>query len=185
MPSEQRLHWASLFFDVTKHVKQFALPAVLVVIFGASQSSGGPGGMFGRLPAGWEVWLLLLFVPATIASIIRYLTFRLRYDDRELVIRTGLIFRNERHIPFSRIQNVDATQNVFHRLLGVAEVRVETGGGKEEEARLSVLPHAAFLEMREHVFGRRGGSFLSTVSAEREGGRPACRRNHDAVTGAR
>ena len=49
MPSEQRLHWATLFFDLAKHVKQFALPAVLV-IFGASQSSGGPGGMFGRLP---------------------------------------------------------------------------------------------------------------------------------------
>ncbi len=51
------------------------------------------------------------------------------------MIRSGLIFRNERHVPFSRIQNVDAIQNVFHRLFGVAEVRVETGGGKEEEAR--------------------------------------------------
>ena len=71
------------------------------------------------------------------------------------MIRTGLIFRNERHIPFSRIQNVDAIQNVFHRLFGVVEVRVETGGGKEEEAKLSVLPHAAFLDMRQHVFRER------------------------------
>ena len=105
-----------------------------------SRSSGGPGGMFGRLPDGWEAPLLVLFVPATIASILRYVSFRLRYDDHELVIRSGLIFRNERHIPFPRIQNVDASQNVFHRLFGVVEVRVETGGGKEEEARLSVLP---------------------------------------------
>src|SRR5688572_18596678 len=154
MPSEQRLHVSTLLFDLAKHAKSFAVPAVLL-LFGASQSSGGPGGRFGRLPSGWEVWLLLLFVPAAVYSIIRYLTFRLHYDDRELVIRTGLIFRNERHIPFSRIQNVDAIQNVFHRLLGVAEVRIETGGGKEEEAKLSVLPHAAFLEMREHVFRER------------------------------
>ena len=111
--------------------------------------------MFGRLPDRWEAWLLLLFVPAMVFSIVRYLTFRLRYDERELVIRTGLIFRNERHIPFSRIQNVDAIQNVFHRLFGVAEVRVETGGGKEEEAKLSVLPYAAFLDMRQHVFRER------------------------------
>ncbi len=152
MPSEQRLHISTLLFDLARHVKAFAVPAVLV-LFGASQSSGGPGGMFGRMPSGWEVWLLLLFVPATVFSVIKYLTFRLRYDDRELVIRSGLIFRNERHIPFSRIQNVDATQNVFHRMFGVAEVRVETGGGKEEEAKLSVLPHAAFLDMRQHVFG--------------------------------
>ncbi len=154
MPSEQRLHWSTLFFDLAKQVKQFALPAVLV-IFGASQSTGGPGGMFGRLPDRWEAWLLLLFLPATLFSIVRYLTFRLRYDERELVIRSGLLFRNERHIPFSRIQNVDATQNVFHRLCNVAEVRVETGGGQEEEAKLSVLPYAAFLDMRAHVFRER------------------------------
>jgi putative membrane protein len=154
MPSEQRLHWATLFFDLARQVKQFALPAVLV-IFGTSQSTGGPGGTFGRLPDRWEAWLLVLFVPAMLFAIIRYLTFRLRYDDRELVIRTGLIFRNERHIPFSRIQNVDASQNVFHRLFDVAEVRVETGGGKEEEAKLSVLPYSAFIDMRQHVFRER------------------------------
>ena len=164
MPSEQRLHWATLFFDLAKHVKQFALPAVLV-IFGASQSSGGPGGMFDRMPDRWEAWLLLLFVPATVVSIIRYLTFQLRYDERELVIRSGLIFRNERHIPFSRIQNVDAVQNVFHRLLGVAEVRVETGGGKEEEAKLSVLPHSTFLEMRQHVFRERVAPSLEAAES--------------------
>ncbi|HEX6164374.1 MAG TPA: PH domain-containing protein [Vicinamibacterales bacterium] len=154
MPSEQRLHLSSLLFDVARHVKQFALPAVLVA-FGASRSTGGEQGTFARLPSGWEVWLLLLFVPATIMSVIRYLTFRFSYDDRELVIRTGLVFRNVRKIPFPRIQNVDAIQNVLHRMLGVAEVRIETGGGKEEEARLSVLPYAAFIEMRDHIFRER------------------------------
>lgn len=151
MPSEQRLHPATLLFDLARHVKRFAVPSLLVIV-GASRSSGGPGGMFGRMPAGWEAWLLVLFVPAVLVSIARYLSFRLRYDDQELVIRTGLVFRNERHVPFSRIQNVDAVQNVVHRLFGVVEVRVETGGGKEEEARLSVLPRSAFDEMRRHVF---------------------------------
>ena len=149
MPSEQRLHPATLLFDLAKHAKNFAVPAVLV-IFGTSQSSPGPWG--NRMPSGWEAWLLVLFVPAAIASIVRYLTFRLRYENNELVIRSGLIFRHERHVPFKRIQNVDAIQNVVHRLLGVAEVRVETGGGKEEEARLSVLPLAAVHELRARVF---------------------------------
>ena len=150
--SERRLHPATLLFDLAGHVKRFAVPAVLV-IFGMSSSSGGPGNMFGRLPDGWEAWLLIMFVPATIFSIVRYVSFRLRYDENELVIKTGLIFRNVRHIPFSRIQNIDAVQNFFHRLLAVVEVRVETGGGKEEEARLSVLPLAALDELRTRVFG--------------------------------
>ena len=155
MPSERRLHPATLLFEVAKHLRAFALPAVLVW-FGASQSTGGPGGTFGRLPEGWEPWLLVLLVPAVVASAIRYLTFRLRYDARELVIRSGLLFRNERHVPFAKIQNLEAVQNAFHRLLGVVEIRVQTGGGKDDEARLSVLPSAAFEEMRQRVFEGRG-----------------------------
>jgi len=154
MPSELRLHPATLLFDLVTHVRRFAVPSLLV-LFGASRSSGGPGGMFDRIPSGWEGWLLVLLIPALLITIARYLSFRLRYDERELVIRTGLIFRNERHVPYSRIQNVDAVQNVLHRLLKVVEVRLETGGGKEEEARLRVVSHDAFEELRRHVFTAR------------------------------
>lgn len=162
MPSERRLHPATLAFDIVKHVRAFALPAVLVW-FGASRSTGGPDSVFGRLPSGWETWLLVLLVPAIIASVMRYMTFRLRYDAQELVIRTGLLFRNERHVPFAKIQNLEAVQNAVHRLLGVVEIRVQTGGGKEDEARLSVLPNAAFEEMRQHVFEGRGEAPVGTA----------------------
>jgi uncharacterized membrane protein YdbT with pleckstrin-like domain len=49
-------------------------------------------------------------------------------------------------------------QNVLHRAFDVVEVRVETGGGKDEEARLSVLPRAAFDEMRQRVLEGRTGA---------------------------
>lgn len=165
MPSDQRLHPATLLFDIAKQVRRFAIPAVLV-LFGASRSSGGPGGSFGRIPDGWEVWLLVLFVPAVAASVVRYLTFRLQYQSHELIIRSGLLFRNERHVPFAKIQNLDAVQNVFHRLLGVVEIRVETGGGKDEEARLSVLPIAAFAEMRRRVFEGRSAETVAATTNE-------------------
>ena len=165
MPSERRLHPASLLFDLVKHLRAFALPALLVW-FGASRSSGGPDGMFGGLPAGWETWLLIPLVPAVIASAVRYLTFRLRYDSHEVVIRSGLLFRNERHVPFAKIQNLDAVQNAVHRLLGVVEIRMQTGGGREDEARLSVLPIAAFEDMRQRVFEGRVGEPLTPAAGE-------------------
>jgi len=170
MPSEQRLHPATLLFDIAKHLRAFAFPAVLV-FFGASQSTGGPGSVFGRIPTGWEVWLLVLLVPAVAASAIRYLTFRLRYEPRELVIRSGLLFRNERHVPFAKIQNLDAVQNLVHRLLGVVEIRIETGGGKDEEARLSVLPATAFDEMRRRVFEGRSAVPVPATTDEAAGPR--------------
>ena len=166
MPFERRLHPATLLFDLVKHLRAFAFPAVLV-FFGVSQSSGGPDGMFNRVPSGWELWLLVLLVPAVIASVVRYLTFRLRYEGRELVIRSGLLFRNERHVPFAKIQNLDAVQNVVHRLFGVVEIRVETGSGKGEEARLSVLPSAAFDEMRRRVFEGRSTEPVDPAAGDR------------------
>jgi len=165
MPSEQRLHPATLLFDLATHIRRFAVPAVLVM-FGASRSSDGLGNMFERIPSGWESWLLVLLLPATITTIARYLSFRLRYDERELVIRSGLFFRKERHVPYSRIQNVDAIQNLFHRLLHVVEVRLETGGGTEEEARMRVLSQAAFEDLRRHVF--TGRASLGAAAAEQD-----------------
>ncbi|HVL67589.1 MAG TPA: PH domain-containing protein [Vicinamibacterales bacterium] len=154
MPSEQRLHPASLLFDLVRHLRAFALPALLV--FFGTQSSGAGDGRFGRLPTGWEVWLLLFLVPAVAASIVRYLTFRLHYAGRELVIRSGLLFRSERHIPFANIQNLDAVQNAVHRVLGVIEIRVQTGGGIGDEARLRVVRREVLDDMRRRVFEGRG-----------------------------
>jgi len=165
MPSELRLHPATLIFDLAKHVKQFAVPAVLVIL-GTSRSTGGFNGEPWGIPSGWESWLLVLLIPAAVISIARYLSFRLRYEEHELVIRTGWIFRNERHVPYSRIQNVDAIQNLFHRFFHVVEVHVETGGGKEEEARFSVLSTAAFEDLRARVFSERAATASADAGQE-------------------
>ena len=105
--------------------------------------------------ANWQFWILLFLVPATIAAITRYFSFRLRYEGTELVIRSGIFFRNERHVPYARIQNLDAVRNVVHRLLGVTEVRVETGGGQAPEATISVLHETVFEDMRRRIFEGR------------------------------
>ena len=100
----------------------------------------------------------------------------MRYEPDELVIRSGLIFRNVRHIPYARVQNLDAVQNVFHRALGVVDVRIETGGGAEPEARLSVLPAADLEEMRARVFAgraRAGGERGAGRRRRRGRSRPA------------
>ncbi len=99
------------------------------------------------------MWVLIL--PSVVLSVARYLSFRLQYEPDQLVIRSGVLFRNVRHLPYARIQNLDAVQNVFHRAFGVVDVRVETGGGSKPEARMSVLPVAALDEMRARVFAGR------------------------------
>ena len=147
-----------------------AVPVVLILTTGRSTDGPaapdpvGSGRWMSRWTAGdveianWQFWFLLFLIPSTVAAVARYLSFRVRYEGTELVIRSGLIFRNERHVPYARIQNLDAVRNVAHRLLGVAEVRVETGAGQAPEATIRVLHETVFEEMRRRIFeGRARG----------------------------
>jgi putative membrane protein len=143
MPSERRLHPLSFLFVVGGQFQQFLVPGLLVLV------GAGSAGL------DWQAWLPLVLIPYAAVAIVRSASFRYRFDESELVTTTGFIFRNERHVPYARIQNIDAVQNVFHRLLRVVEVRVETGGGQEPEAKMVVLPQAALQEIRERVFAGR------------------------------
>jgi putative membrane protein len=165
-PSDQRLHPVSLLFAFGRSLKTLGLPG-LVVLLTTGRSSGGAGGPWSRFPGDWDVWIMFLFVPSAVAALARYLSFRLRYEGNELIIRSGIIFRNERHVPYARIQNLHAVQNVVHRLFGVIEVRVETGASREPEATISALHTAAFEEMRRRVFEGRMSTHVSAEAADR------------------
>lgn len=146
MESERRLHPYSIVFAFLTQIRLFVVPGILVAVGASSRANDWWE---------WQPWMMALIIPNAIFALVRYFTYAYRYDESELVIKSGLLFRRERHIPYSRIQNIDAVQNVLHRILNVAEVKVETGGGETAEATMSVLPVAAFRQMREHVFAQR------------------------------
>lgn len=152
MPSEHRLHPLSILFQLIAQLRALIVP-VLLLIFGA------------RSGLEWQVWGLVLLIPYAGAAVLRYATFRYRYDPTELVIRSGLLVRSERHIPYARIQNIDAVETLLHRILGVVEVRLQTAAGAEPEAILSVLPGASVAEMRRQVFGARETSAPAEAAA--------------------
>lgn len=158
-PSERRLHPLSFLFVIASQVRQLVVPG-LVVLVGA-----GSAGL------DWQAWLILLIIPYALIAIIQSITFRYRFEADDLVMTSGLVFRNERHVPYSRIQNIDAVQNVLHRLLGVTEVRLETGGGDEPEARMRVVPLPALDEIRARVaIGRGHRQVLTSDSPDEQAG---------------
>ena len=159
MGSDRRLHPASFLFALGGHAKQLLLPGIVVLISARSGSDR------------WDTWAMIFIVPFGIAAAVRVLSYRYRFDESELVVRTGFIFRNERHVPYGRIQNVDALQNVLHRALGVADVRIETGGASEGEARMQVVSLAAFRELRDRVF--EGRTAIAADPAADTAGGPA------------
>ena len=156
MPSRsqdcKRLHPSSLLFSAGAAARNLLLPG-LAVLFAARGSN-------------YELWLMVLFVPAVVAGLIKYITFSYRLDGHEMVIREGVLTRNERHIPYGRIQNVDLIQNPIHRLLRVAEVRLQTASGDKPEAVIKVLSLAAIEILRDHVFEHRRPGPATDVEGE-------------------
>lgn len=57
-------------------------------------------------------------------------------DEEGVKIKHGVTRKNQREIPLRRIQNVDITRNIVHRLLGIAQLNLETAGGGSTEASL-------------------------------------------------
>lgn len=155
MPSDRRFHPLTILFALGGVIRSLLAPILFAALTARSRG------------ADTQTWLLILMVPGLISAALRYWYSTYRYDETELVVRTGIFVKNERHIPYARIQSVDAVQNVFHRALGVVDVKVQTGTGGDAEATLSVLPLAALEEMRARVFeGRQAAVPESSATPE-------------------
>lgn len=142
MSSSRRLHRWSLLFLVGDSLRGLLLPLV-ALFFTARQTQ-------------WDLWLAWLSLPVAAYSVWRYFTTFYELGDDELVVRTGLLFRNVRHIRYARVHNLESVQGPLHRLLRVVDLRVETAGAAEQEARLRVLSLAAAEQVRQRVLeGKR------------------------------
>lgn len=140
MSSEERsrLHPASVLFLFLAHARGFLMPVILIIAFADTPD--------------WEVWSLFALIPITLFEVWNYFTLRYWITGDDLIVKQGVIIREERHIPLERIQAIDSTQNLLQRIFGVVEVRVETAGSNKPEAHLRVLSIAARDRLRKQVF---------------------------------
>lgn len=113
------------------------------------------------------------FFAIGIVGVILYWTrFEYRVGQREIRIDSGILSRRHRSIPFDRIQDVDITQGPVARLLGLAEVKFETGGGgagpNSEEGVLHAITLERAHQLRELIRSSRGREVLLEPVAEAE-----------------
>ena len=122
----------------------------------------------------WPVALgvaLVLSLPVVAYALLAYLRYRYRLGTEEMVVREGVLVRNERRIPYGRVQNVDFARNPLHRLFGVTALRLETASGGTPEAVMRVLALDAAEEVRTAVQGAHGARSDPLAAAADEGSR--------------
>ncbi|SDY10867.1 PH domain-containing protein [Halopenitus persicus] len=84
-----------------------------------------------------------------------YRRFEYEFTADTFDVRSGVISRRDREIPYGRIQNVDVSRNVLQRLLGIAAVDLETAGGSSTEGAIRYVSAERADELQREIRRRK------------------------------
>jgi len=113
--------WKGLLLYYIKWTVVSLLPAALWVLLDRTMNSPPSSTIF---VAATMIGLLLTYA----GGWIRRKTTRYTVSDQRIHIRTGIVSRREHSTQLSRVQNVNISQNLFQRMLGIGDVDWDTAG---------------------------------------------------------
>lgn len=151
-----RLHWA------TAPLRAFIFLIIYFVLLGfpllLTQTDNG-------ITLALTPEVILRFIIVTIPMMViavgtglwAWLALRFRIDNDDLVVETGILRKNKRRIPLSRIQAIDLVRPLVTRVFALAEVRVELAGGEQSEIALRYLGRHSAQQLRAELLARAAG----------------------------
>lgn len=142
--SKQRLHPIAIFFNLLTGVKEFYFAIILGLITFRGQS------LFY-----FSLVLLAMIVLLLLYSFFSWYRFTYQIDGDELQIEHGIFIRKQRYISKNRIQSIDLTASVVHRLFKLVKVQVDTASsGDGAEASLSAVKASIGEQLRSDLMTR-------------------------------
>ncbi|RYD57802.1 MAG: hypothetical protein EOP60_03785 [Sphingomonadales bacterium] len=143
----RRLHPASLLIDAARSARAYAIPGIVALVAGSRGEFRWIG-----------IALLAGLVLGLVLPALRWRAFTYRIEGGALTIEQGLSNRRRRTIPLDRIQDVSLEQGVAERILGLAKVKIETGGGCADEGLLDGVGLSEARRLRQVLQRGRGAS---------------------------
>jgi putative membrane protein len=131
------------------------VPLLFVAFFAFTSGDFGRriGGTIGRLVA---IPIVLLF------AVISWWVTRWRIEDGALRIETGLLRRSSLRFPLTQIQAIDTVRPALARILGLAELRLRTGGATGSSGRLAYLALGQAETLRSQLLALAHGIAANT-----------------------
>ncbi len=164
----QKLHVLTIPYRL---VQQGVGVVVFLFFIGVPGLTGALGMEGGLLGLAGIVVVAGAFVGYFVAYYRRY-EYQLTADTFD--IRSGVFSRRDREIPLRRIQNVDISQSVTQRALGIASVGLETAGGGQTEAQLQYVGVEEASRLQSEVSRlRRAGDATGDAGGEEASEPPA------------
>jgi putative membrane protein len=155
-PHEQRLHPAWIILRAVATLRAMALPLVIFLF-----SGGDSRELFG-------FGVAAVFIVVTIAvRALGWWRFTYAISPQGLRVRSGLLSRQDRLMPYERIQSVDLREGLLERLFSVTQVRIESAaGGGDADIVLAAVSRAQAAELRDVLLLRRATTGVAPATGE-------------------
>ena len=114
--------------DMHPHWKRLVLPLLLLVVVLALAGYLLAVVDDGRLQLVVAVAALVLLVALTVVPFLRWRSTLFVVTTRRVVVRTGVLARQGRDVPLSRINDITFSHSLFERILGCGTLVVESAG---------------------------------------------------------
>lgn len=114
------------------------------------------------------VGLVMVMAVTGLISWLHWRAFTYQVLPDQLVISRGILNRSRRSIPAERIQDVSIKRSLVARVLGLAEVRVETGGGEADEGKLDSVSLDEAHRLRALLRGLKTRRAVTEAATEAE-----------------
>ena len=86
--------------------------------------------------------IVLIVLLILVLSYLQFLNFTFHIENNELIVKSGVLFKERRIIPFERIQSVHTHQNLVQQILNVTALKVDSAGSKGKELEIPALDQA-------------------------------------------
>jgi putative membrane protein len=119
---------------------------------------GGPDNGAGHRNSVWLIGELTVVVLLALGAVVRWRVTRWRLDGSTLRIETGLLRRDSKQLPVTRIQAVDVVRPFLARVLGLAELTIRLAGSSDRaDGRLAYLTEQQAASVRARLLAAHHG----------------------------
>jgi len=134
-------------FNAARQFIVNGIPAIVVIT--AAYASGGPGRKTLMLSG------LMVFVAFSVFwSFLSWLRFRFCISEDRVLVRSGVLQREELSVDFDRIQNINIREPFYMRPFGLAVLGIDTAGSSKKEILLAGIPKDLAVELRETLLSQ-------------------------------
>ncbi|MGY3053420.1 putative membrane protein [Pedobacter sp. UYEF25] len=97
--------------------------------------------------------LVIILIISLVFAYFSYLrfTFYLNEINREFVVEKGIFNRDNLVIPIEKIQQVNITQDILQKIIGVYGLKIDTASANGEEVHIRAITEYAAISLKDHL----------------------------------